>query len=207
MKKLSTKFVRTWREKQGKGEKCWLRRSRYVAREFAACGWPTGWEITLSLSCSCCQCWRRSTRFQQSWWRGLVMRYVSQEEPCLAFEDWDGDLHAREAFPQVVWPPGHQEVMEAQECADPHHDQWAGHHGWGWFRSAVGVLLHVFRLGGVSVYQRVFPRYISLFVLVILARLHLSAPPRNPLRTTCPLAKFEKVFAKLNPQRCWKLVL
>ena len=33
---LSTRFVRTWREKIGKtGEPIWLRRSRFVAREFA----------------------------------------------------------------------------------------------------------------------------------------------------------------------------
>ena len=33
---LSTKFVRTWRDKQDKnGQKFWLRRSRFVAREFA----------------------------------------------------------------------------------------------------------------------------------------------------------------------------
>jgi hypothetical protein len=33
---LSTRFVRTWREKRNsKGETIWLRRSRFVAREFA----------------------------------------------------------------------------------------------------------------------------------------------------------------------------
>ena len=35
IKTLSTKFVRTWRQKERRGAKCWLRRSRYVAREFA----------------------------------------------------------------------------------------------------------------------------------------------------------------------------
>ena len=35
VKTLSTKFVRSWRQKERKGAKCWLRRSRYVAREFA----------------------------------------------------------------------------------------------------------------------------------------------------------------------------
>ena len=35
IKTLSTKFVRSWRQKERKGAKCWLRRSRYVAREFA----------------------------------------------------------------------------------------------------------------------------------------------------------------------------
>ena len=35
-KVLSTRFVRTWREKHNsKGEPIWLRRSRFVAREFA----------------------------------------------------------------------------------------------------------------------------------------------------------------------------
>jgi len=35
-KVLSTRFVRTWREKHNsKGEAIWLRRSRFVAREFA----------------------------------------------------------------------------------------------------------------------------------------------------------------------------
>ena len=35
-KQLSTRFVRTWREKIGKdGQQIWLRRSRFVAREFA----------------------------------------------------------------------------------------------------------------------------------------------------------------------------
>ena len=35
-KKLSTRFVRTWREKHDKdGKPIWLRRSRLVAREFA----------------------------------------------------------------------------------------------------------------------------------------------------------------------------
>ena len=31
----STKFVRSWRQKERRGARCWLRRSRYVAREFA----------------------------------------------------------------------------------------------------------------------------------------------------------------------------
>ena len=34
-KELSTKFVRTWRDKVVKGNRVWLRRARYVAREFA----------------------------------------------------------------------------------------------------------------------------------------------------------------------------
>ena len=34
-KSLSTRFVRTWREKVVSGSKVWLRRSRFVAREFA----------------------------------------------------------------------------------------------------------------------------------------------------------------------------
>ena len=38
-KVLSTRFVRTWREKRNsKGEAIWLRRSRFVAREFACLG-------------------------------------------------------------------------------------------------------------------------------------------------------------------------
>ena len=35
VKTLSTKFVRSWRQKERRGARCWLRRSRYVAREFA----------------------------------------------------------------------------------------------------------------------------------------------------------------------------
>ena len=34
-KQLSTRFVRTWREKMVAGKPVWLRRSRFVAREFA----------------------------------------------------------------------------------------------------------------------------------------------------------------------------
>ena len=34
-KELSTKFVRTWRDKVVNGKRVWLRRARYVAREFA----------------------------------------------------------------------------------------------------------------------------------------------------------------------------
>ena len=34
-KKLTTRFVRTWRDKVVSNERCWLRRSRYVAREFS----------------------------------------------------------------------------------------------------------------------------------------------------------------------------
>eukprot|EP00435_Cladocopium_sp_Y103_P043021 s1155_g12.t1 len=34
-KSLSTRFVRTWREKVVAGQQVWLRRSRFVAREFA----------------------------------------------------------------------------------------------------------------------------------------------------------------------------
>ena len=34
-KKLTTRFVRTWRDKVISHERCWLRRSRYVAREFS----------------------------------------------------------------------------------------------------------------------------------------------------------------------------
>lgn len=34
-KRLTTRFVRTWRDKQVSNERCWLRRSRYVAREFS----------------------------------------------------------------------------------------------------------------------------------------------------------------------------
>ena len=34
-KELSTKFVRTWRDKVVNGQRVWLRRARYVAREFA----------------------------------------------------------------------------------------------------------------------------------------------------------------------------
>ena len=34
-KQLSTKFVITWRDKTIDGKRCWLRRARYVAREFA----------------------------------------------------------------------------------------------------------------------------------------------------------------------------
>ena len=35
VKTLSTKFVRSWRQKERRGARCWPRRSRYVAREFA----------------------------------------------------------------------------------------------------------------------------------------------------------------------------
>ncbi len=35
IKTLSAKFVRSWRQKERRGARCWLRRSRYVAREFA----------------------------------------------------------------------------------------------------------------------------------------------------------------------------
>ena len=35
VKTLSTKFVRSWRQKERRGARCWLRRSCYVAREFA----------------------------------------------------------------------------------------------------------------------------------------------------------------------------
>ena len=35
VKTLSAKFVRSWRQKERRGARCWLRRSRYVAREFA----------------------------------------------------------------------------------------------------------------------------------------------------------------------------
>ena len=35
IKTLSTMFVRSWRRKERRGARCWLRRSRYVAREFA----------------------------------------------------------------------------------------------------------------------------------------------------------------------------
>ena len=34
-KKLMTRFVRTWRDKVISNQRCWLRRSRYVAREFS----------------------------------------------------------------------------------------------------------------------------------------------------------------------------
>ena len=34
-KKLTTRMVRTWRDKYIDGEHVWLRRSRYVAREYA----------------------------------------------------------------------------------------------------------------------------------------------------------------------------
>ena len=34
-KKLTTRMVRTWRDKHLDGEHVWLRRSRYVAREYA----------------------------------------------------------------------------------------------------------------------------------------------------------------------------
>ncbi len=34
-KKLTTRFVRTWRDKVISNERCWLRRLRYVAREFS----------------------------------------------------------------------------------------------------------------------------------------------------------------------------
>lgn len=34
-KRLSTRYVRTWRDKTLNGVRCWLRRSRYVAREYA----------------------------------------------------------------------------------------------------------------------------------------------------------------------------
>jgi len=35
VKKLSTRMVRTWRDKRIGGRRVWLRRSRYVAREYA----------------------------------------------------------------------------------------------------------------------------------------------------------------------------
>eukprot|EP00435_Cladocopium_sp_Y103_P073996 s178_g46.t1 len=35
VKKLSTRLVRTWRDKRIRGRRVWLRRSRYVAREYA----------------------------------------------------------------------------------------------------------------------------------------------------------------------------
>ena len=35
VKRLTTRFVRTWRDKVVNNERRWLRRSRYVAREFA----------------------------------------------------------------------------------------------------------------------------------------------------------------------------
>ena len=34
-KRLSTRFVHTWREKVVDGARVWLRRARYVAKEFA----------------------------------------------------------------------------------------------------------------------------------------------------------------------------
>ena len=34
-KKLSTRFVTTWRDKVMNGKRCWLRRARYVAREYS----------------------------------------------------------------------------------------------------------------------------------------------------------------------------
>ena len=34
-KRLTTRFVRTWPDKQVSNERCWLRRSHYVAREFS----------------------------------------------------------------------------------------------------------------------------------------------------------------------------
>ena len=265
VKRLSTKFVRSWREKQRSGVKCWLRRSRYVAREFAwltpdredlfspassalvsrrlpycylnraareektqammaldvsdavltvkqetptvvtwGCRrkragvwtwttqgfsrpswtwrrwrpvvvyfgrlkekhgfcfmWMTYWLwVTMpSSSCSCCRCWRRSTRCPSSWWRSLVMSVSFLKRTHVLLSKTDMVIYPHEKhFHKLFDLLGMQEVMEAKEC--PHHDQRAGFFkGAGSSTSVVfqicswSFALYGFRSGGVSIYN------------------------------------------------------